>query len=162
MPIALAVLMSFVLAPLVRLLQGWRVPRSLAVVVVAVVAFSAIFSLGGLMVMEVNQLASDRLRYQSTLRENIQSLRGARAVTGTLERASHFLNTELNRPKRSPAASAPPTPPEGPSSESIQVEIAKPTSIDAALDAEIGSFRSYGRLSYPLYHHLGRRAVVAS
>ena len=60
-PIALAVLMSFVLAPPVRLLQGWRVPRSL---VVAVVAFSAIFSLGGLMVMEVNQLASDLPRYQ--------------------------------------------------------------------------------------------------
>jgi hypothetical protein len=33
-PIALAVLMSFVLAPLVRLLQNWYVPRGLAVVVV--------------------------------------------------------------------------------------------------------------------------------
>ena len=130
-PIALAVLMSFVLAPPVRLLQGWRVPRSLAVVVVAVAAFSAIFSLGGLMVVEVNRLASDLPRYQSTLREKIQSLRGATAVTGTLERASQVLqelNSELNRPKRSPPASAPLTPPDGPSSESIQVEIAKPTS----------------------------------
>jgi predicted PurR-regulated permease PerM len=130
-PIALAVLMSFVLAPPVRLLQSWRVPRSLAVVVVAVVAFSAIFSLGGLMVVEVNQLASDLPRYQSTLREKIRSLRGATAVTGPLERASEVLqelNSELNGPKRGAPASAALTPPGAASSDSIQVEIAKPTS----------------------------------
>src|SRR5208283_2361753 len=129
-PIALAVLMSFVLAPPVRLLQGWRVPRSLAVIVVAVVAFSAIFSLGGLMVVEVNRLASDLPRYQSTLRDKIQSLRGATAVTGTLERASEVLqelNSELNSPKRSAPANAPLTAPGAASSESIQVEVAKPT-----------------------------------
>ena len=67
MPIALAVLMSFLLAPPVRLLQGWRVPRGLAITVVVVVAFAAIFNLGGLMVSEVNQLAIDLPRYQSTL-----------------------------------------------------------------------------------------------
>lgn len=130
-PIALAVLMSFVLAPPVRLLQGWRVPRSLAVVVVAAVAFAAIFSLGGLMVVEVNQLATDLPRYQSTLHEKIQNLRGATAVTGTLERASQVLqelNSELNRPKRSAPGSSPLTPPGGPSSDSIQVEIAQPSS----------------------------------
>ena len=130
-PIALAVLMSFVLAPPVRLLQGWRVPSSVAVVVVAAVAFSAIFSLGGLMVVEVDKLASDLPRYQSTLRAKIQSLRGATAVTGTLERASEVLqelNSELNSPKRSAPASAALTPPGGASSDSIQVEIAKPTS----------------------------------
>ena len=70
-PIALAVLMSFLLAPPVRLLQGWRVPRVLAVIVVAVFAFAAIFSLGGLMVAEVNELAGDLPRYQSTLRAKI-------------------------------------------------------------------------------------------
>ena len=130
-PIALAVLMSFLLAPPVRLLQGWRVPRGLAVIVVVVVAFAAIFSLGGLMVAEVNQLASDLPRYQSTLREKIQSLRGATAVTGTLERASEVLqelNSDLNMPKRGAPARAPPTPGGGPSSDAIQVEIAQPNS----------------------------------
>ena len=130
-PIALAVLMSFVLAPPVRLLQGWRVPRSVAVVFVVVVAFSAIFSLGGLMVVEVDQLASDLPRYQSTLREKIQSLRGATAVTGTLERASEVLqelNSELNSPKRSAPASAALTRPAAAPSDAIQVEIAKPSS----------------------------------
>src|ERR1700730_15482032 len=87
-PIALAVLMSFVLAPLVRRLQAWYVPRIAAVVLVVLIASAAIFSLGGLMVSQVNQLASDLPRYQSTLRDKIQSLRGATAGSGTLERAS--------------------------------------------------------------------------
>ena len=130
-PIALAVLMSFLLAPPVRLMQGWRVPRVFAVIVVVVVAFAAIFSLAGLMVAEVNELASDLPRYQLTLHEKIQSLRGATAVTGTLERASEVLqalNSDLNKPKSGAPARATPTPAGEPSSDVIQVEIAKPSS----------------------------------
>jgi len=47
MPIALAVLMSFVLAPLVALLQRIYVPRVVAVFLVVLVAFSGVFALGG-------------------------------------------------------------------------------------------------------------------
>jgi predicted PurR-regulated permease PerM len=42
-PIALAILLSFVLAPLVRVLQRWRVPRGLSVVSVVLLAFLSIF-----------------------------------------------------------------------------------------------------------------------
>src|SRR4249920_3575924 len=42
-PIALAILLSFVLAPLVGLLQRARIPRAFAVVGVVVLAFSIIF-----------------------------------------------------------------------------------------------------------------------
>ena len=65
------------------------------------VAFAAIFALGALMMSQVNQLASDLPSYQSTLREKIQSLRGATAATGTLERASDVLkdlSSEIDRP----------------------------------------------------------------
>src|SRR6516165_3725746 len=101
-PIALAVLMSFVLAPLVALLQRFRVPRVIAVFLVVVAAFSAVFFLGGLMASQINQLATDLPRYQSTLSDKIHGLRGAAAGTGTLERASevlHSLRRELDRPK---------------------------------------------------------------
>ena len=91
-PIALAVLLTFVLAPLVRLLQGWYFPRIMAVTVVGLVAFAAIFGLGALMVSQVNQLAADLPRYQSTLGDKIQSLRGVAGGTGTLERASEVLH----------------------------------------------------------------------
>ncbi|MGC1349035.1 MAG: AI-2E family transporter, partial [Xanthobacteraceae bacterium] len=66
-PIALAVLLTFVLAPLVRLLQGLYFPRIIAVAVVGLFAFAAIFGLGALMMSQVNQLAADSPRYQSTL-----------------------------------------------------------------------------------------------
>jgi predicted PurR-regulated permease PerM len=102
-PIALAVLMSFILAPLVRGLQFLYVPRSLAVVFSVLVAFAAVFALGALMVSQVNQLASDLPGYQTTLREKIKSLRGATGSTGTLERASEVLqnlNKELDKPKQ--------------------------------------------------------------
>jgi predicted PurR-regulated permease PerM len=100
-PIALAVLMSFVLAPLVRLLQGIYVPRIAAVIVSVLVAFALVFSLAAMMVSQVNQLASDLPGYQSTLQSKIQSLRGAAGGTGTLERASEVLKNlgrELDRP----------------------------------------------------------------
>src|SRR2546429_2562828 len=84
-PIALAVLMSFVLAPLVGVFQRCYVPRIAAVFVVVIVAFSAVFVLGGLMASQVNQLARDLPGYQSTLTDKIQTLRGAATGTGTLE-----------------------------------------------------------------------------
>ena len=112
MPFALAILLSFMLSPLVRRLQRWRVPRSLAVISVVLVAFAGIFVLGGVMVSQVNQLAADLPNYQATLREKIHLLRGAAGGTGTLERASEVLqelSSELNRPERaSPSATTAP------------------------------------------------------
>jgi predicted PurR-regulated permease PerM len=110
-PIALAVLLSFVLAPLVRLLQRWRIPRGLAVVGVVLLAFVGIFMLGGVIATQVTELAGDLPRYQFTMREKIKSLRGATATSGTLERAAdvlHDLGKELNKPKESSAPSGAP------------------------------------------------------
>ena len=103
-PVALAVLFSFVLAPFVVRLQSWRVPRTLSVLVAVFVGFSIIFSLGGLMVSEANRLAEQLPGYQQTLREKIQGLRGVAAGgSGALERASKVLrelDTDLQNPAR--------------------------------------------------------------
>ena len=91
-PVALAVLFSFVLAPFVIRLQSWRVPRTLSVLFAVFIGFSIIFSLGGLMVSQANRLAEELPGYQQTLREKIQGLRGVAAGgSGTLERASRVL-----------------------------------------------------------------------
>src|SRR4029453_2179614 len=106
-PIALAILLSFVLAPLVRLLQRWRVPRALSVIGVALVAFATIFALGGIIATQVTELAADLPRYELTMREKIQSLRGTAATSGTLERAADVLQDlgkELNKPKDTPTS----------------------------------------------------------
>src|SRR5665811_907652 len=107
-PIALAILLSFVLAPLVGLLQRIRVPRGLAVVSVVILAFALIFAMGSLLASQLTQLAGDLPRYQSTISEKIQLFRDTTAGRGTLERASDMLkdlSKELDKPKD--AASAP-------------------------------------------------------
>src|SRR5580700_6681070 len=150
-PIALALLLSFALAPLVRMLQGWRLPRMLAVILVVLAAFAGIFSLGALMVSQVNELASELPRYQSTLREKIQSLRGAAAGTGTLERASQVLqdlSSELDKPAPGrPAVGLPATVPDKP----IPVEVKQP---------DPGALQTLVALITPLIHPLATTGIV--
>jgi predicted PurR-regulated permease PerM len=153
-PMTLAILMSFVLAPPVDFLQRWYVPRIVAVIGVVLLAFAGVFSLGGLMISQVNQLASDLPRYQSTLREKIQNLRGIAAGTGTLERASEVLRNlgrEIDRPNitgLSPAApSALPTSPDRP----IPVEVRQP---------DPGALQTLAALIAPLIHPLATTGII--
>jgi predicted PurR-regulated permease PerM len=100
-PVALAVLLSFVLAPFVMRLHSWRVPRTVSVLVVVFIGFSIIFSLGGLMVSQASRLAGKLPGYQQTLSDKIESLRGLMGGSGTLEQASTVLKqlgTELQHP----------------------------------------------------------------
>jgi predicted PurR-regulated permease PerM len=95
-PIALAVLLSFVLAPLVRMLQRLKVPRTLAVVGAVGTAFLIIFSLATMVMVEINQLANDLPRYEFTLGEKIRDLRDAVGRAGLLTNASNLLK-DLDR-----------------------------------------------------------------
>jgi len=79
MPISLAILLSFVLAPLVGLLQRARIPRAVAVVSVVILAFALIFAMGSLLASQLTQLANDLPRYQSTISEKIQLFRDTAA-----------------------------------------------------------------------------------
>src|SRR4051812_32227654 len=98
-PFALAVLLSFVMAPFVMRLRSWRIPRTISVLVVVFIGFSIIFSLGGLMVSQATRLATKLPGYQQTLSDKIESLRGLMGGgSGTLEQASTVLKelkTEL-------------------------------------------------------------------
>jgi predicted PurR-regulated permease PerM len=97
-PVALAVLLSFVLAPFVMLLRSWRIPRTPSVLIAVFFGFSIIFSLGGLMVSQATRLAARLPGYQQTLSDKIENLRGLMGSSGTLEQASTVLKelkTEL-------------------------------------------------------------------
>ncbi len=90
-PIALAVLLSFVLAPLVKLFQRVRVPRAAAVVVAVVAALAIAISLGTMVMVQVKQLVSDLPRYQTTLGQKVHSLRDTVGPNGILKGASDLL-----------------------------------------------------------------------
>lgn len=101
-PIALAILLSFVLAPPVNLLQRMRVPRAIAVIGAVLCAFAIIFALGSLIATQLNRLAGDLPRYQTTIENKIQSVRGIAGGSSTLERAAGMLqdlSKEIDRPK---------------------------------------------------------------
>jgi predicted PurR-regulated permease PerM len=156
-PIALAILLSFVLVPLVQLLQRWHVPRGLSVVGVVLLAFVSIFALGGVIATQVTELAGDLPRYQFTMREKIKSLRGTAAPSATLERAAdvlHDLGKELNKPNEPAAGSGAPlqTPAPGQEARPIPVEVRQPP--PTALE-------SIAALISPLLHPLTTTGIIA-
>jgi predicted PurR-regulated permease PerM len=85
-PVTLAILLSFVLVPAVRMLRRLHVPRAPAVLLVVVIVFGGLFGIGSLIASEASQLASDLPRYTQVMRTKIKDLRGATAGTGTLSR----------------------------------------------------------------------------
>jgi predicted PurR-regulated permease PerM len=129
-PIALAGILSFMLAPLVRLLQKIRLPRAVSVLIVVGLAFAAIFALGKTLVTQVERLAQDLPTYQSTIEKKIEVIRGADARTGTLERARVVLsqlNKELSGGDKKPGETAQQPTEVGPSEPAlIPVEVHEP------------------------------------
>lgn len=70
-PIALAVLLSFVLAPTVQLLRRARLGRIAAPVLAVVMALCVILALGGVIGTQVTALVSDLPRYTKTIETKV-------------------------------------------------------------------------------------------
>ena len=101
-PLVLSVLLTFVLTPLVSVLQRWRLPRTLATMIALAMAVMIILSLGTMVANQVNQLATELPRYQSTLREKVQNLRERFGTPGVFKNAADLLddlNKELDQPR---------------------------------------------------------------
>lgn len=110
-PIALAVLLSFVLAPVVKFLQRWRLPRSVAVILAVASALAVTICLATMVMVQVNQLAGDLPRSQTTLSEKVHNLRDTLGSTSLLRDASELLKglgKELENPDQQKAATPPP------------------------------------------------------
>lgn len=100
-PLALALLLAFVLSPLVARAKKLGLPRTVAVIGVALSAFLLLLGLSAVIAGQVGQLAADLPQYQSTMRGKAQSLREATGGSRTLERAAELLQSlgqELNAP----------------------------------------------------------------
>jgi predicted PurR-regulated permease PerM len=156
-PVALAILLSFVLAPLIRLLQKAHVPRALAVIGVVLVAFAGIMALATVMATQVTQLAGDLPRYQATMREKVQSLRGSAAGSSALERAADVLQDlgkELDRPE---VGAAPPANPLTPST--VPATEAKPIPVEVR-QPDPGALQTLGAFITPLIHPAATTGIV--
>ncbi|QIL72843.1 AI-2E family transporter [Diaphorobacter sp. HDW4B] len=106
-PLALAVLLSFVLNPLVVVLKRWGVPKILAVVSVV---FAALMVLGvaGLFVgNEVRGLSEQLPSYQSNIRAKLRDLRTQIRAPGMFEGAKKTFDVVQREVEAASAESAP-------------------------------------------------------
>ena len=151
-PLAIATLLTFVLAPPVRLLRNLGLGRILSVAVVVLGAFLVIFGIGSFLGQQVTDLAKQLPQYQYVIQSKVQSLSAATSGN-VLERLSGLLD-RLNRQLASPQAPASNQAPQAgssPAAPPTPVEIVQPP--PSALDF-------IGKLMSPLLDPLATLGLV--
>jgi predicted PurR-regulated permease PerM len=90
-PLALAILLSFMLAPIVTRLRRWRLGRIPSVLIVVVLVFTALLGLASIVGTQIVDLATNLPRYEWNLRAKIRDLSIAIPSGGIVERTSDML-----------------------------------------------------------------------
>jgi predicted PurR-regulated permease PerM len=75
-PLALAILLTFLLAPIVARLRRWHINRLIAVIVSIVLALALIGGVGAVIFGQLSDLAHQLPQYELALRQHIAHLRG--------------------------------------------------------------------------------------
>src|SRR5687767_13417325 len=75
-PFALAILISFLLAPLVSRFEKWGLSRVAAVVLVSFVAFSVVGGLGFVVARQLSALLTELPRYRENIHDKVVAIRG--------------------------------------------------------------------------------------
>jgi predicted PurR-regulated permease PerM len=90
-PVALAILFTFLLTPAVKKLQKLGAPKTLAITMVAVVVFSMLAAFGYLVSQQVAGLTAELPKYETNLREKVKSLKSLSSRDGLLGGAGDML-----------------------------------------------------------------------
>lgn len=144
-PITIAVLLSFVLAPLVgrlRRLGLWRVP---SVLLAVILALGIILALGAIIGIQLGQLSSQASFYAQTVGKKVEVIRSfaaaqAEALTARLARGV---------PAQKPAAQAAPQSNDGPKPVPVEVHQPEPT-----------PFEVLERIAVPVLAPLGSLGII--
>jgi predicted PurR-regulated permease PerM len=124
-PIFLAVLLGFVIAPLVDFLRRWRFGRVPSVIVAVLVALGIILSLGTVIGLQVAELATGLHRYEQTIRSKVASLKDG--TIGRLpEMMRRFSRQVEEAAKETPPTATPATPNTTPDPQPLPVEVHQP------------------------------------
>ena len=151
-PITLAMLLSFLLAPLVNLLRRLYIGRVLAVLVSVLLALTVILALGGLIGTQLAALAEEVPKYALTIQQKIdtlQQLMASRITDLTMSLGHHSAPT--NAPaKAKPGAPSPGTPAAN-AEKLVQVEVHQP---------DITAIELARRIVTPVVEPLSTTAIV--
>jgi predicted PurR-regulated permease PerM len=129
-PITLAVLLSFLLAPLVNLLRRVWLGRVPAVLLAVLLALGVFLGTAGLIGTQVAGLAGDIPRYTATIQQKVQAVQGV--TLGRLSALVDRMASQVDRGNRAPA-SAPPKPGKAGAAASAEAPAnpaAKPTPVE--------------------------------
>jgi predicted PurR-regulated permease PerM len=102
MPVTLAVLLSFLVAPLVDILARLRLGQVPSVVIAVLLALAVMGGIGTLIGAQVAQLAADLPHYQATIEKRIQFVQ--QATVGRLDDLLASASTLIKRPIHAPHA----------------------------------------------------------
>ena len=151
LPITVAVLLSFVLSPLVGTLRRLRIPRVVAVVFSVGLALAIIGGVGALLGSQIVEVAGDLPLYQTTIQKKVDVLRKA-TLGRVAEVASRFRGTlgqagQISPPPASPADEQAARPEQTP----VPVEVRQPPPDPVALAT---------RILTPVLHPLAAAAII--
>ena len=123
-PLVLAVLLAFVLAPVVVLLQRARLPKAPAVLVAVALAFTIIAGIGAVVGGQATTLAGSLPSYQATIQEKMRFLATGTELLERLNNSLHSLfggvdgrTTVKVGPAQAGVEVVPSSPPAGPASD---------------------------------------------
>ena len=147
-PITLAILLSFVLAPLVALLRRVGLPRVPSVVAAVLVALGVLLLLGGVIGAQVASLAGDVPRYAATVERKVETVRSY--TIGQITAMTNTLGRQMAPPAAAPPAPAPASPPsDAPKPVPVEVHQPDPTPLEIAT-----------RVLSPILSPLGTMGIV--
>jgi predicted PurR-regulated permease PerM len=101
-PVTLALLLAFLLAPLVALLRRLQLGRIPSVLLGVVFALAIVLAIGGVIGTQIAELATDLPRYAATVETKVETVRNY--TVGRLSRFADNIGQHGKRPARSAAA----------------------------------------------------------
>ncbi|MCX4197361.1 AI-2E family transporter [Methylobacterium organophilum] len=163
-PIAIALLLSFVLTPLVNRLRRLRLPRLAAVGVSVLLTVGIVAALATLIGIQAADLAGDVPRYRDTIERKIDGLRNSPVghvtqYVANIGRALHGAK-EAGSPETQSAAQQSATPPSTPSPGPEPTQAApKPVLVEVATTPP-GSLEMLSTVLTPVMHPLATVGIV--
>ncbi|MDR7033391.1 AI-2E family transporter [Mesorhizobium sp. BE184] len=91
LPFAIALLLTFALAPIVSRLRKWSVPKVVAVILTVMITFLVIAAFAFLVATQVSNLAQNIPTYQANIVEKVRSLKEMGAGGGLVERLTYMV-----------------------------------------------------------------------
>ena len=122
LPITVAVILSFMLAPLVARFQRWHVPHVAAVLLAVLIAIGIVGGIAGVIGTQVAGIAADIPQYQVTIKRKVSAIQSM--TTGRLRGLTQRFDAQTGgrTPTQPDAEAAAPAAGDAPKAQLVQVE----------------------------------------